>query len=200
MSRNTKKRSQQKIIVLSHFFRKQIWIELALIAALTVATSVFSQQDFAQAQRSEPAAVSASTFQLHHVTLSVRDVDQVSQWYVETLGFTISDRFTLTRPDGTTLQIARVEIPGLRMNIAQFEGSVAPERTEERQGWRHLAFQVDNVDQIYQRLREKGVELLGEPFTYDPPGYRVAFFQDPEGNIIELYQEFLEGRKANSSM
>jgi catechol 2,3-dioxygenase-like lactoylglutathione lyase family enzyme len=138
---------------------------------------------------SQSSSIDTAELQFHHATLSVANVDQATQWYVDMLGFTIRDRFTLTRPDGSTLQIARVELPGLRMNISQFEGSVAPERTGERQGWRHLALQTESVDQTYQRLREKGVQFLSEPFTYDPPGYRVSFFRDLEGNIVELYQD-----------
>ncbi|NJN58197.1 MAG: hypothetical protein HC879_12220 [Leptolyngbyaceae cyanobacterium SL_5_9] len=78
---------------------------------------------------------------------------------------------------------------GLQRNISEFEGSVSPNRTVDEQGWRHLAFQVDSVDQTYQRLQAEGVEFLTEPFTYDPPGYKIAFFGDPEGNILELYQD-----------
>ncbi|NJL36809.1 MAG: VOC family protein [Leptolyngbyaceae cyanobacterium RM2_2_4] len=101
----------------------------------------------------------------------------------------ISDRFTLTRPDGRQIDVARIEIPSLRMNISRFEGSVAPNRTGENQGWRHIVFEVDSVDQNYQRLQAQGVQFIGEPFTYDPPGYRIGFFRDPRGNILELYQD-----------
>jgi catechol 2,3-dioxygenase-like lactoylglutathione lyase family enzyme len=120
---------------------------------------------------------------------SVNDLDRVSQWYADILGFTTRDRFTLTRPDGSKIQVARVEIPGLQMNISQFDGSTSPNRNGERQGWRHIALQVDSVDESYQRLRDRGVQFIGEPFTYNPPGYRIAFFRDPEGNILELYQD-----------
>lgn len=161
---------------------------LGLFLSFAIALIIVVKQSMAPAL-SQNSSLSAAGLQFHHATLSVENADQMSQWYADVLGFTIRDRFTLTRPDGRTIQIVRVEIPGLRVNISQFEGSVAPERTEERQGWRHLALQVENVDQTYQRLREKGVQFLGEPFTYDPPGYRVAFFQDLEGNIVELYQD-----------
>lgn len=150
---------------------------------------IISQQNVVQAQRSEPEATDSLALQLHHITLSVNDVEQVSQWYVDTLGFTIGDRFTLTRPDGSEVQVVRVEIPGLQMNISKFDGSVSPNRGVDEQGWRHLALQVDNVDQTYQQLVAKGVQFLTEPFTYNPPGYRIAFFRDPEGNILELYQD-----------
>ncbi len=158
-----------------------MWIRLGLIIAIATSVISFTQDNLVQAQGSQ--------LQLHHITLSVKDVDRVSQWYVEILGFTQSDRFTLTRPDGQQIQVARIELPGLKMNISQFDNSITPDRNGEHQGWRHIALQVDSVDQNYQRLQAQGVEFLGEPFTYNPPGYRIAFFKDPEGNILELYQD-----------
>ncbi|BAY41913.1 hypothetical protein NIES2111_63090 (plasmid) [Nostoc sp. NIES-2111] len=66
-----------------------------------------------------------------------------------------------------------------------------PNRSTENQGWRHLAFEVEDVDSTYQQLRSQVVQFITEPFTYHPPGYRVVFFRDPERNILELYQENL---------
>jgi catechol 2,3-dioxygenase-like lactoylglutathione lyase family enzyme len=180
MNQRTKKKRQPFAFVLKTF--------LGLFFSLVVLMVILVKQSDAPA-KSQGLSSSVPTLQFHHVTLSVKNVDQVSQWYADLLGFTVRDHFILTRPDGKSIRVARVEIPGLRMNISQFDGSIEPERTGERQGLRHLALQVDSVDQTYQSLREKGVQFMSEPFTYDPPGYRVAFFQDLEGNIIELYQD-----------
>ncbi|NJN89374.1 MAG: VOC family protein [Leptolyngbyaceae cyanobacterium SL_5_14] len=189
MKRMTIRRSLPKNATVPHFLKKLVWTKFTLILSLMAIIISIAGQDLVYAQRSEAETVEVSAFQLHHVTLSVSNAERVSQWYVEMLGFTVSDRFTLTRPNGSLVQVVRVEIPGLQMNISEFEGSVSPNRTVDEQGWRHLAFQVDNVDQTYQRLQAEGVEFLTEPFTYDPPGYRIAFFRDPEGNILELYQD-----------
>jgi catechol 2,3-dioxygenase-like lactoylglutathione lyase family enzyme len=160
-------------------------LKVVILSIIVMITCV--QVNLVHAQR--PRSPIDSTVQFHHVTLSVSDVDRVSQWYADVLGFQIRDRFTLTRPDNQKIQIVRVEIPGLQMNISQFPGSISPERSGDRQGWRHLALQVNDVDQSYQRLQKQGVQFLTEPFTYDPPGYRIVFFRDPEGNILELYQD-----------
>jgi catechol 2,3-dioxygenase-like lactoylglutathione lyase family enzyme len=165
--------------------RRSQKLKVVLISIIVMIACV--QVNLVHAQR--PQSTTDSTVQFHHVTLSVSDVDRVSHWYADVLGFQIRDRFTLTRPDNQKIQIVRVEIPGLRMNISQFPGFISPERSGENQGWRHLALQVDNIDQSYQRLQKQGVQFLTEPFTYDPPGYRIAFFRDLEGNILELYQD-----------
>jgi catechol 2,3-dioxygenase-like lactoylglutathione lyase family enzyme len=165
---------QQRVNVISIF---------VLILLLIVGFRLFQPRHVSAKSSSTPS------FLLHHITLSVSDAEQVSRWYADILGFMISDRFTLTRPNGSQIDVIRIEVPGLRMNISRFDDSVVPNRTSENQGWRHIAFEVDDVDRQYQLLQSRGVQFLGEPLTYDPPGYRIAFFRDPEGNILELYQD-----------
>jgi len=44
----------------------------------------------------------------------------------------------------------------------------------------------DNVDEDYKRLKEAGVEFIGEPQTIEDWGTRCVYFRDPEGNLISL--------------
>ena len=50
-----------------------------------------------------------------------------------------------------------------------------------------LCADVDDVDAIYATLSAKGVPFTRPPLT-QPWGYRVAYFNDPEGNLWELRQ------------
>lgn len=185
MNQPIKNSSWRVFTIANQGLRKLFWIGLGIVFSLAIALATSMQSQPVLAQRHPQS----TAFQLHHVTLSVSNAEQVSKWYADVLGFKISDRLTLTRSTGGKIQVVRVEIPGLQVNISQFAGSVSPDQNGERQGWRHLSLQVDNVDRNYQQLQAKGVQFLGKPFTYNPPGYRVAFFRDPEGNILELYQE-----------
>ncbi len=49
-----------------------------------------------------------------------------------------------------------------------------------------LAFEVDNVDAEYERLKALGVAFVKLPATY-PWGARSAWFRDPDGNIVDFY-------------
>ena len=44
----------------------------------------------------------------------------------------------------------------------------------------------DNIDEDYKRLKEAGVEFLGEPQTIEAWGIRCVYFRDPEGNLLSL--------------
>lgn len=58
-------------------------------------------------------------------------------------------------------------------------------------GLRHIAFKVNNVDEITVRLKQANVE-----FTLDPldavGGVRIAFFKDPDGVLLEIVQNELQ--------
>jgi len=44
----------------------------------------------------------------------------------------------------------------------------------------------DNLDKDYQRLKEAGVQFLGEPQLIENWGMRCTYFRDTEGNLFEL--------------
>jgi glyoxylase I family protein len=60
-------------------------------------------------------------------------------------------------------------------------------------GLRHIAFQVENVD---RKLAEMGADAhitLGPlDFTDFIPGWRTVWVADPDGNIVEISQGFVD--------
>ncbi|HMJ16367.1 MAG TPA: VOC family protein [Polyangiaceae bacterium] len=54
------------------------------------------------------------------------------------------------------------------------------------QGIPATAFEVDDVDAEYERLKEKGVEFTLPPTAAGP--VRITVFSDTCGNLIQLYQ------------
>lgn len=56
-------------------------------------------------------------------------------------------------------------------------------------GYSHVSFTVENLDDEYRRLKEKGIRFNSPP-QYSPDDYaKVAFCRDPDGNFIELVEE-----------
>ena len=58
-----------------------------------------------------------------------------------------------------------------------------------REGYGHLAFQVDDIEAITKKLLENGGSKLGETTTKEVEGLgelSFIYLRDPEGNIIEL--------------
>lgn len=44
----------------------------------------------------------------------------------------------------------------------------------------------DDLDKDFQKLKEAGVQFLGEPQLIEDWGMRCTYFRDPEGNLFEL--------------
>ncbi len=54
-------------------------------------------------------------------------------------------------------------------------------------GFRFITFQVSNLTEICQTLKEKGVEFT-IPESEIRPGVRIAMIKDPDGNTVEFVQ------------
>jgi glyoxylase I family protein len=63
----------------------------------------------------------------------------------------------------------------------------------EYPGWRHLAFKVDDVD---AKLAEMGADarITAGPMSFDAfiPGWKTAWVADPDGNIVEISQGYVD--------
>jgi catechol 2,3-dioxygenase-like lactoylglutathione lyase family enzyme len=58
----------------------------------------------------------------------------------------------------------------------------------EAAGLRHLAFEVDNIDEAIFHLNE--YDVVTEPIRIDEfTGKRFTFFTDPDGLPLELYEK-----------
>ncbi|MBN1934551.1 MAG: VOC family protein [Anaerolineae bacterium] len=55
-----------------------------------------------------------------------------------------------------------------------------------------LEFQVQDVDEEYERLRALDVEVVKPPTT-QPWGLRSVWFRDPDGNIVNFYAHVAGG-------
>ncbi len=53
-------------------------------------------------------------------------------------------------------------------------------------GLKHIAFDVDDVDAWYEKLRELGLEITLEPCDVSAIGKRVLLFRAPDQVIVEL--------------
>ncbi|HET6872805.1 MAG TPA: VOC family protein [Sporolactobacillaceae bacterium] len=51
-----------------------------------------------------------------------------------------------------------------------------------------LQFEVEDVDETYRGLIERGLPFLNSPKDQPDWGSRVVHFNDPDGNLLELYQ------------
>ena len=131
--------------------------------------------------------------------LATTDYDETLMWYREDLGFHIKHEWTVPKfPD---LQLAYLEKNGFIIEVVAstntFEIEPAGDFSERLQqpGIRHFAFLIEDVDDAIAVLETKGVEIILSPTSFPTSGWRVAFFEDNNGNLIEFLEELPLGER-----
>jgi len=122
--------------------------------------------------------------QIHHVAIIVSDYKKSREFYVDKLGFTvIRENYRPDRKDyklDLKLGDSELEIFGMKNPPKRISNP-------EACGLRHLAFKVDNIEEVVEELRSKGIET--EPVRIDEfTGKKMTFFRDPDDLPLELHE------------
>jgi catechol 2,3-dioxygenase-like lactoylglutathione lyase family enzyme len=91
-------------------------------------------------------------------------------------------------PQGDEL-FTSLPVPGAELSIFSAPGmeTMAPGSMDGAgTGSYSIEFEVDDVDQEYERLKTLNVPVIKPPTT-QPWGLRSVWFRDPDGNIINFY-------------
>ena len=143
---------------------------------------------------------------LHHIGMSVPDLDKAVAFYVGVLGFQRSnpagfDRIAeVDRIIGLKDATARVEFlrrGALWIGMFEFSAPAQPAHQDmepvNRYGISHFCLDVSDVDTVVAECRAKGMRFHNDPISI--AGVRTAYGRDPFGNVIEL-QEILDADAA----
>lgn len=121
---------------------------------------------------------------IHHIAIIGKDYEASRHFYVDLLGFSvIRENYRRDRGD------YKIDLACGQQEIELFIIKDAPGRASypEALGLRHLAFQVDSVEETVRRLQEKGIHT--EPVRLDDyTGKKMTFFQDPDGLPLEIHE------------
>ncbi len=114
----------------------------------------------------------------HHIGLITPNFDAMRKFYGETLGLAEVREW----PD---VSIVFFDIGSSWIELIGREPSTA--NTNPTGGWDPIALHVDSVDECHEELVGKGVTFRDEPRNFKT--VRVCFFFDPDGNLIELFED-----------
>jgi len=122
---------------------------------------------------------------LHHVAIICSDYDRSKRFYVETLGFEIVRE--VYREERRSFKLDLKVGGAYQIELFSFPGPPARVSRPEACGLRHIAFEVENVEDAARRLTAKGIDV--EPIRTDEfTGKRFTFFSDPDDLPIEIYE------------
>jgi catechol 2,3-dioxygenase len=122
---------------------------------------------------------------LGHVLLRVLDLERSKKFYTEVLGFCVLEE----DPEHGGVFLA---LEGQSHTIDLFavrDVDIARQQTPGVRGLGHVAFRVDSEQALkdaYHSLRGRDVEITR---TIDHVSQQSVYFQDPDGNTLEIYYE-----------
>jgi glyoxylase I family protein len=122
---------------------------------------------------------------VHHVAIICSDYTLSKYFYTEILGLKVLQEVYRTERDSYKLDLA---VNG-EYQIELFSFPEPPERLSrpESTGLRHIAFEVENLNEAVAEINNKGI--VTEDIRVDMfSGKRFVFFADPDGLPIELYE------------
>jgi catechol 2,3-dioxygenase-like lactoylglutathione lyase family enzyme len=135
---------------------------------------------------------------MDHVGIVVDDLEEAIAFFAE-LGLerggkgTVDGRWVdrVVGLDGVRVAYAMMRTPDgsgglelVKFHAPSYHGGNQPAPANVP-GIRHLAFAVDDIDDVVARLRARGAELVGHVEQYEDI-YRLCYIRGPEGIIIEL--------------
>ncbi len=121
----------------------------------------------------------------HHVAIICSDYAASKTFYVDVLKFSIINETYRAERDSYKLDLKVSD----RDTIELFSFPSPPSRSSKPEacGLRHLAFEVDNIEENVDYLISQGVAV--ETIRVDEiTGKNFTFFQDPDGLPLEIYE------------
>ncbi|MDH6355513.1 glyoxylase I family protein [Dysgonomonas sp. PH5-45] len=127
----------------------------------------------------------SSLKRIHHVAIICSDYERSKDFYVNKLGMEViaetyrverqSYKLDLTLAGGGQIELFSFPEPPRRLSFP------------EACGLRHLALETADIEKTIAELEAKGIEV--EAIRLDElTGCRFAFFADPDGLPLELYE------------
>jgi catechol 2,3-dioxygenase-like lactoylglutathione lyase family enzyme len=138
---------------------------------------------------------------LEHVGIVVNDLAAAKAFFVE-LGLELEGEVPVEGRwvdrvvglDGVRADITIMRTPDGhgKIELARFHAPPSPDGAARAPsnalGIRHILFAVEGIDDVLDRLRAHGAELVGEVEQYENM-YRLCYVRGPEGIIVELAEK-----------
>lgn len=116
-----------------------------------------------------------------HVGYQVSDLTHSLTFY-EPLGFKCQQRFSKLSPQGTTIEVAFIEMGGAVLELYQLPEGIPFD--VQRCGINHIALEVSNLDAVQRKLEELDYPLDEGPI--EEKNVRFLLVRGPDGERLEF--------------
>lgn len=122
---------------------------------------------------------------IHHVAIICSNYEISKEFYVEKLGFEIIREIYREERQSYKLDLKLGES---QIELFSFPNSPKRPSYPEACGLRHLAFEVNDIEEAVKELKGKNIQV--EEIRIDEyTEKKFTFFNDPDGLPLELYEK-----------
>jgi len=129
---------------------------------------------------------------VQHIAFVCRNRLAMERFYTKHFGFERARVFNAGEPDEFVMtRLGPVCIEFFQAAPQAIAQAAKAPRVEI--GFKHVAFEVPKLEPVIKALKRDGVDV-GEVFDCSDvsPGLRAAFFADPEGNQVEILENWAD--------
>ena len=125
---------------------------------------------------------------IDHIAIASKDIDDAQGFFNQLLGIEIGERETVDdqkiRTDIYSLGESNIEI----MEPTVDDSPISKFLEKRGEGFHHICFAVDDIEQMLADLKSRGIELIDEKPRTGASGKKIAFLhpQSTHGVLIEL--------------
>jgi catechol 2,3-dioxygenase-like lactoylglutathione lyase family enzyme len=134
--------------------------------------------------------------QMDHVAVSVKDMEKAIAFYQDIIGLEkVFDRefdapmAKLIGVEGTKVRIVHMRLGDATVELFYYYHPKGrdplPNPQQSDFGLIHIGFKVTNFHETYRKLKERGVQFLGEPVEFRPDVF-IAYFRGAEHEVCEM--------------
>lgn len=125
---------------------------------------------------------------IDHLGIAVNSIDQGRSFWSDVLGLNFEGTETVAEQKVTTafLPVGESEVELLESTSP--DGPVAKFIEKRGQGFQHVAFRVENIEEALAELKAKGIQLIDEKPRQGAGGAKIAFLHPKATNgvLVEL--------------
>ena len=125
---------------------------------------------------------------IDHVGIAVKSIEKASELFSNILGLKVAGEEVV---EEQKVKVAFLPLGDSELELLEStspDGPIARFIEKKGEGIQHIAFRVDNLEKVVEKLKEEGVRLIDEKPRYGAGGAKIAFLhpKSTNGILIEL--------------
>ncbi|MGB6606713.1 MAG: methylmalonyl-CoA epimerase, partial [Atribacterota bacterium] len=121
---------------------------------------------------------------IDHIGIAVRNIEKTSKLLSNILGLKVVGEEIV---EEQKVKVAFLPLGDSELELLEStspEGPIARFIEKKGEGIQHIAFRVNNIEEVLEKLKKEGVRLIDEKPRYGAGGAKIAFLHPKDTNSI----------------